>query len=154
MTVTFYECSDDIRVLYKTMTNAKSVDNVDVYGDMSMSAPTLILSYDADIIGKNYFYVPTWGRYYRVRDIAAVPAGKLVVTGDIDALYTYADQIVQCRAQAVRASSAGFTYVPDTSYPTDPGREYVTSLELGASDLDPPGIQPANPYRYLLTLKG
>ena len=151
MTLDFYTTSDDFRKIGKEKKEKKSVEAVYAYETVSVLSPSFILAYDAALLSKNVFWCGDFGRWYTVTSMVAGSAGQLVVTGHVDVLDTYADAILACRAQAVRSSSAGYTLVPDTAFPIDPVREYVTSKLLGASDLDT--VPGADPYRYVLTLK-
>lgn len=155
MTIYFYAYDGDPRTVGKSFDpdTLLTVSSADVYGASSLLAPTLIMAYSADLSSKNYMVISDWGRTYRITGMTLDSGGRLIVSGAVDVLTTYADAIRACRAQAVRSASAGYTMVPDSAYPLDAVREYVTSTQLSASDLDPPGVLPPNPRRFVLTLK-
>lgn len=153
MTLDFYSSSDDSRKLEKTMENKKTVSAVFAYENISILSPVFILKYDSDLLSKNYFYCDETGRWYAVTGFSLAPGGKLLVSGAVDVLSTYKDAIKNMKCTAVRATSSGFTMIPDTAFPITPGKENVTTVFLSASDLDPPGTLPPNQYRFVLTLK-
>lgn len=152
MQIDFYKCSDDIRVLHKTMTDKKSVTGCEITGTVSMLQPTFVLQYDSTLLPYNYMYIDTFGIWYHVNDIIINPAGQMLVTGTADPLFTYANEISDCVGVAVRSGS-GFTNVPDTAYPIDPVQEFCTSYLFDSSDLDPPAILPEYSRKFLLALK-
>lgn len=153
MNLTFYKCDSDPRKLVKTMTDSKAVTGVFAYDSISMLSPTFVLDYDSDLLSRNYFYCEDFDRWYFVSSINLQSAGKIIVSGSVDVLQTYKEEILKITGNAVRSTSAGFTMIPDTAYPITPGKENVTSLFIPGSDLVPPEILPPNQYRFVLTLK-
>lgn len=153
MDIDFYVTKDDPRKIEKTVTEKKTVTGVFTYDNFSILTPSFLLSYDSDILSKNVFYSGVLNRWYAITNISLIPGGKMVVSGKVDVLLSFNDEILKCKGNAVRSSSSGFTMVPDTAYPILPGKEYVSSFFLSDSDLDPPAILPPNEYRFVLTLK-
>ena len=153
VTVDFYKCTDDTRVLRKTFTDKKSVDGAKITGAMSMLSPILLLAYDSTLLDYQYAYIDTFSRWYYIGDRVINTAGQLVLSLQLDGLSSFADTLTDCPAQAIRCTSAGFTNVNDAAYPVDPARSFVTSTLFSSGDLDPPAVLPDNPRRYILTLK-
>lgn len=146
MNVEFYTCSDDPRKISKTMQSVKSAVCT-VYDGCSITSPTIMLRYDPDIITCNFFRIPEWNRWYSIADYSVDNAKTLYVTGMIDVLYTYKDQILACDATAIRSEGVGRpTYIPDSSLPLYPESDYVTSLSIGNYAI-------SGNYHYLLTTK-
>lgn len=146
MIVEFYSCSDDPRKINKTM-QLVSNTNCAVYDSCSITAPSIMLRYDANIIKSNFFRIPEWNRWYSIADYNVDNAKTLYITGMIDVLYTYKDQILECVATAIRNEGIGRpTYIPDSSLPLFPESDYVTSLSIGSYAVK-------GDYHYLLTTK-
>lgn len=153
MVIDFYKTESEPRELNKTVTDKLTVSGVFAYGDISILSPAFILEYNNEICQRNIFYVETLKRWYSITNITIQSAGKMIVSGMVDVLQTYKENILNCAGQAVRATSAGMTLIPDTAFPIIPGKEFVTTLYLSDSDLDPPEILPPNPYKFVLALK-
>ena len=146
MNVEFYTCSDDPRKISKTMQSVKTT-NCTVYNGCSVTSPVIMLRYDPSIITCNYFRIPEWNKWYSIADYSVDNAKTLYVTGMIDVLYTYKDQILECDATAIRNEGVGSpTYIPDSSLPLYPESDYVTSLSIGSYAVK-------GDYHYLLTTK-
>lgn len=146
MNVEFYKCSDDPRKISKTMLSVKSA-NCTVYNGCSVTSPVIMLRYSPAIIDRNFFRIPEWNRWYGISDYSVDNAKTLYVTGLIDVLYTYRDQILACYATAIRNEGVGRpTYIPDSSLPLYPESDYVTSLSIGSYAVK-------GEYHYLLTTK-
>lgn len=131
MDVIFYKCSDDPRSLNKTYTDEKR-KTCTVYAECSILNPSILLRYDAGLIHHNYMYIPEWGRYYFVSSMSVATGKQMIVTGSVDVLQTYKDEIKNCPATCIRNEGVGRpTYIPDSSLPLYPDSDYVTSLSLG-----------------------
>lgn len=153
MNVDFYKTTDDSRKIGKTVTEKKTVNASFIYDSLSILNPSFILRYDSDIFEKNIFYCETLKRWYNITSIRLQSAEQMVVSGAVDVLQTYAESILSCKAQAIRATAPGLNEVVDTSFPIVPGSEFVTSVFLSDSEIDPPAILPPNAYRFVLALK-
>ena len=62
MQIKLYKTTDGNNVLDKTLTNAKTISNVDIVEPCNVLAPSFILRYDSDAL--NYNYCSAFGRYY------------------------------------------------------------------------------------------
>ena len=153
MYVDFYKTTDDTRKIGKTVSEKKTVNAIFVYDSISILNPVFILRYDADIFEKNIFYCDTLKRWYSISSIQLQSAEKMVVSGAVDVLQTYSDEILKCKAQAVRATAPGLNEMTDTAFPIVPGSEFVTSVYLSDTDIDPPETPPEEVYRFVLALK-
>lgn len=145
MNVEFYKCSDDPRVLNKSLQNVATV-NCQIYDSCSILAPVLMLRYDSNIMNSNYIRIPDWNRFYYINNINVDNAKTMYVTAAVDVLNTYKEQILNCNATAIRNENTGTTYVPDSSFPLYPCSDFVTSLAIGT-------YETAGTYHYILTTK-
>lgn len=99
MDVYIYKNTDDKRKLNKTLSVQRSVI-ADIKGTCSITAPTLILSYQG--VDFNYIFVPTWSRYYFVTDIAVTTGGRVEVRCKVDVLMSNIDEILNLNCLILR----------------------------------------------------
>lgn len=112
MTADFYVCDSDRRNLYKNISMQFTADFV-FYENSSIIQPRLRLAYNANIHNCNYMYIPTLNRYYFIIDIVYDNAGEMLVTGQIDVLQTYHDQIANVTCNIARYENYDLSLCPD-----------------------------------------
>ena len=146
MQVDFYNRTNDIDHVVKTLRDHKSVTGT-LKNNCSKSNPTIIIS--EDIRGKNYCFIPTFGRWYYITDYVILDKSRVEVHMKCDVLMTFADQIKAASAVIVRdgkkQGSEVSNYLPSSnkfSMVTQKGqyREFPVSLYA-----DP---------QYILTISG
>ena len=64
MNVTLYSNSGDPRQINKNLTTLGNAKTANATESIDVLRPTLKLVYDSNIIGANYLYIDTFGRYY------------------------------------------------------------------------------------------
>lgn len=145
MTVNFYNVSDDIRVVNKTLGTATAsltpfpYDNIDLYN------PTLLLPASSAALTSNYFEF--MGKYYRyAKPPVLIDGQRMTVTGIIDVLMTYASDLQNCPIAVIRNEGNGATDIIDTSYPVDPSEIWYQGIVLSGNNLT------ENYYPYLLSI--
>lgn len=114
MTADFYVCESDRRNLYKNTSLIFTTDFV-FYENSSIMQPRLRLAYNANINSCNYMYIPALNRYYFIDDITFNNAGEMIVTGQIDVLQTYQNQIAGITCNIARYENYDLTLCPDTN---------------------------------------
>lgn len=114
VTADFYVCDSDRRNLYKNITMQFTTDFV-FYENSSIMQPRLRLAYNANITGCNYIYIPALNRYYFIIDIQYDNAGEMLVTGQIDVLQTYQQQITGITCNIARYENYDLSLCPDTN---------------------------------------
>ena len=114
MTADFYVCDSDRRNLYKNISLQFTTDFV-FYENSSIMQPRLRLAYNANITGCNYMYIPALNRFYFIIDIAYDNAGEMLVTGQIDVLQTYQQQIANITCNIARYENYALSLCPDTN---------------------------------------
>lgn len=140
ITAYLYNCTDDARVVSKTLTAARQCDMV-LLDSVSILAPKLRITWTDGLTAYNYMYIPAFHRYYFITDITAEPAGAAIITAAVDVLMTYADSIKQCSAIVTRYSrheqtgSQKSTYITDNQLPISNGRS-VRAVVFSGSDLN------------------
>lgn len=81
--------------------------------DTSIIKPTIILSYDSNILDCNYLYM--LNRYYFITNITCSNQ-RLIIDCDCDELYTYRTQILNSKAIIKRQEKLFNTYLNDSEY--------------------------------------
>lgn len=114
VTANFYVCDSDRRNLYKNISLIFSTDFV-FYENSSIMQPRLRLAYNANIHNCNYMYIPELNRCYFIDDISFNNAGEMIVTGQIDVLETYQQQIAGITCNIARYEKYDLSLCPDTN---------------------------------------
>lgn len=95
---------------------------------IDLLTPDIVVEYDVRLLQANYFYVPTFGRYYYYRKPPAIlTGGRMCLFGTVDVLTTYGTGIKNCNALIIRQSKP--TYTHDSKYPLAPG-SWIESIKL------------------------
>lgn len=140
VSVTFYNCSDDKRVMSKTLTTGISA-TAELYDPTSVINPRLRVAYNASLLSYNYMYVAEFGRYYFITNITTDSGGALIITGAVDVLQTYKTAIAGLSAIVVRGArknqsgSNRSTWIEDPRLPIQSGRA-VKAILFENSDLN------------------
>lgn len=132
MSVTFYKCSDDPKVLDKTLTAIGTLSNITISPTDSVSIlnPVLIMGYDSNYIDANYCKISEFGNRYYFCSVSVAPGQRCIVKCTIDPLYSFKSGLLNIPVTVIRSESAGINYVPDKQLPIDPKRFYVYGAEL------------------------
>lgn len=130
MDIHFYWCKSSKEVLYKDIEEIHAVVNgVDtplspyngtLRAESSILEPIFIIqSVDDDNTFSwahiNYFYVPQWDRYYYITDITVVNKGIYRISGKVDVLMSFADEIDKCAGIAQNNEYDWNMYLDDGS---------------------------------------
>lgn len=140
VSVTFYNCGDDKRVMSKTLTTGISA-NAELYDPTSVTNPRLRVSYNASLLTYNYMYIAQFGRYYFITNITTDSGGALIIEGAVDVLQTYKTEIAGLSAIVVRGArknqsgSARSTWIEDPRLPIQSGRA-VKAILFENTDLN------------------
>lgn len=114
VTANFYTTDSDNRSLHKILTGIFQTDFV-FYDDSSIITPVLRLAYNSAINQCNYFYIPAINRYYFIDNIRFNRGGEMYVSGHIDVLTTYANEIENIQCTISRYEHFNLTTLPDTN---------------------------------------
>ena len=137
MYITFYNVSDNPKKLVKDITNViGSAKVLEPTAPVEVLNPTVVVNWDSTygnlIANANYAYIDTFKRYYFIT-CALDTAQRVVVTGKVDYLMSWAEQIKACPATIVRAQIGHPTYVVDTKYPIDPNKFIIHGIDFDSS---------------------
>lgn len=140
VSVTFYNCGDDKRVMSKTLTTGISA-TAELYDPTSVTNPRLRVSYNANLLTYNYMYIAQFGRYYFITNVTTDSGGALIIEGAVDVLQTYKTEIAGLSAIVVRGArknqsgSARSTWIEDPRLPIQSGRA-VKAILFENTDLN------------------
>lgn len=140
VSVTFYNCGDDKRVMSKTLTTGISA-TAELYDPTSVTNPRLRVSYNASLLTYNYMYIAQFGRYYFITNVTTDSGGALIIEGAVDVLQTYKTEIAGLSAIVVRGArknqsgSARSTWIEDPRLPIQSGRA-VKAILFENTDLN------------------
>ena len=113
ISVKFGKNQSDNRYLTKLITWGEEIP-CDVYDATDRLNPVILVdTNNVDLSETNYMEIPEFGRKYFITSIVGA-AGKIVtVSGHVDVLGTYDEQIRECKCIAERATSPYNFYLQD-----------------------------------------
>jgi len=132
MNLYLYSTKDCPAVVNKTLKQVESIRNVRLLDNTSILTPTIELALGdeiSNIDSFNYFYIPQFSRYYFITDITAV-AGMYRISGRVDVLKTYADDIKDSFQIVTRQENKQDRYLHDNMIPISDKQE-VQEIEFG-----------------------
>lgn len=138
MNITFYSVTDSPNKLVKDLSHVIGTSRaLAPTGQINVLNPLVVVAWDAvngdNIINANYAYIDTFDRYYFIT-CGIDTAKRIVVSGKVDYLMSYANAIKQCPCTVVRSETAGINYVIDNKLPVDPNR-FTTYGEPFSGDI-------------------
>lgn len=152
MIVNLYRCSDDRRVVSKTLTPIATNVSIIPKEQLDILMPRIRLAWNSSYLSANYMQIPDLGRYYYISDMILNIGHNIDIFGNVDVLKTYDAQIRAITATIIRSESVGSpTPIPDSQLPIDPNREDIVSILF---DRDPLSVDPLNGNCWQLTTMG
>lgn len=112
-------CTEDPRKLDKRANFESSTPTeitVDVKANCSIMRPDLIVATtNVNLVSCNYLQIPSWGRYYYIRDLVTMPGAQTMIRADEDVLTSNAEAIKDIVGTVGRQESAAMrdNYLPD-----------------------------------------
>lgn len=104
------------RQLHKTMSTVVNATGT-LRNESSVINPSILIEASAaSLAGCNYMEIPTFGRKYFITDVVSVSNDLCMVSGHVDVLATYADQITQNQAILSRSANNWNLYLNDSSF--------------------------------------
>lgn len=146
MNLTFYNNTGDIRQINKNITSVLSGITAQITYECSITDPVLQMSYDAKLVNANYFYIQEWDRYYFVTNRVMLDGNRIEISGHVDVLSSFKNEILNSDCIAERSASNSNPYVID-SYCGDAGTFTTYYRRSSATPFDSTGS-------YLLTVAG
>lgn len=108
--------------------------------ETSIIEPTIIVESGGSLAGYNYMHIPEFGRYYFITNIESIRTGIWAVSGHVDVLMTYANQIRGLSGVVARQENLKNKYLPDDRMLTITDRDvyqipFQTKLQTGGESL-------------------
>lgn len=138
ITVTLHQTSSPRNKIGKTL--EAGIDfSCCLKDDCSILNPRLDVYTDSDITGKNYMYIPAFGRYYFIDDIVSTNNGYWTISAHVDVLETFADSIKENNAIINKQENLDMTnkYLNDGSFISQVD-EFNTSYNFSGGFSDSP----------------
>ena len=136
MTITFYTTADSPKKLVKSLTPIGTARALAPLGQVDVLNPVIVVAWDNTngdkVINANYAYIDTFKRYYWITT-GIDTAGRIVVTGNVDYLMSWAEGIKKCPCTVVRAELGKPTDVTDTKYPIQPNKYIIQGVDFDES---------------------
>lgn len=110
MNAILYQNSSENIVVNKVLKEVRKVEIVRLLDECSTLEPQLVLNLP---INANYLYIPSWGKYYYIKDITILNAKQARVSCDVDVLYSYKDQLLKTSQNVVRNQYRFNMYLED-----------------------------------------
>lgn len=124
MTVTLYSNKSEPERMNKTIQAVKTVEVKLLTLDTDVIDPVLELSGNVPT-DVNYFYVPTWKRYYYAKP-AQLANGMYRIEGHVDVLMSFRGQIEGCTGIAARNAKKWNAYIADNEVQSAQNLNFVT----------------------------
>lgn len=132
MDIFLYKTESAPNVVDKKLTEVAHYTNVRLLDDTSVLSPTIEVRESTiidDLWSINYFYIPKFKRYYFVTDLTAT-AGMFQISGRVDVLRTYKDEINLSSQIITRQQNLQDKYLHDSMIPISDKQE-VIETEFG-----------------------
>lgn len=146
--ISFYSCSDDPRTINKTVQGQLDAD-CNVYGEINLTQPSFLVEFNSALFTKNYFYWPLVDRYYYITQIGGNKGERLLISGRVDCLMSFRDQIENLTCVIDKAASNRSKWLDDNSYPLEATTQ-VQNYEFNST----PFSTASTGKRYILTTLG
>lgn len=133
--VRFGTTTSDDRKLTKTIAWKQGFFNCDVYVPTDRINPVIIVDTSkVNLDGTNYMEIPEFGRKYFITSIVGDTGHSVNVSGHVDVLGTYDEQIRSCPCIAARSSSHANMFLQDNSrlFNTYTWNQYISIGDIGA----------------------
>lgn len=146
MDITFYKTKSETNKINKTLSDAITLTG-SFKDDTNIVNPIITVHYSADLLTRNYCYIPVFSRYYFVESIE-LKRDFFVIALSCDVLMSFKNDILSSKVRVVRSSSSKIKYLPD-SLITQTAKTNYTFKKLGT------GFNVAeNTNNYVLVLSG
>lgn len=158
MTVTFYNVTDDPRVISKSLGNpvTPAYNNVNLLSSCDVMNPSFLLSYNESILSANYMSV-VWNNnltlYYFINEPILSPGGRMKISGREDVLMSNKDEILALHAYCTRCESKFERFAVDPSV-MSLVKTVVTTIPFSGEPFDMSKEYADGNHNYVLTVKG
>ena len=118
ISVTFYKYTGDPRVANKSIENAVGTAvTLHPLEPISNLEVKMIINYQSTLMTANYFSAD--GMYYEITDRKRLQAEAMEITGRLDSVKSYWDQVKNCDSIVERSTVKYNSKIDDPIYPTE-----------------------------------
>lgn len=135
-TVTFIHNASDKNVMYKNITSITSATFAPTES-VNIFMPVITVDYDSNILSSNYMYIGAFNRYYYINNISLQIGKKLLITGYVDVLMSFADNIQNAFVNVCRAQNPANRDLSDDKIQVNPKTYFIESY-----------LFPIDPFTY------
>jgi len=94
----------------------------------NIMSPDITINYNSTLTGKNYAYIPDFGRYYYFREPPTIEGNIMELHLYADSLYNYRNEIYNADCIAERSSSHFNIFLPDNAIIEEEGYVYHSGV--------------------------
>ena len=117
MTINLYINKSEKERVTKTLSSEKSFTGT-LREQTSIIDPTISIESTDNLSQYNYMYIPDFGRYYYIRNVESVKNGLWRITGHVDVLMSFKNQILANSGVIERQENKWNLYLPDPDFQT------------------------------------
>lgn len=128
MNVVFYNTSNRKRDITKTLTNG-TTHTCELKEGTDIVSPTIIIVGTGEL-GKNYCNIPSFSRYYFVKDYRILTGNRMEIDLEIDVLTSFSSTILNSTQLITRSETVKLNQIRDSNYPIAPYTE-TRVIDLG-----------------------
>lgn len=121
MNVVFYNTTNHKKAVTKTLTNGTTY-TCNLKEGSNVVNPTIILTGVSEI-SKNYCNIPSFSRYYFIKEWRIMTGGRMEIDLEVDPLTSFSSYILDSTQLVVRQENIGLNQIKDTNYPIAPYSE-------------------------------
>lgn len=146
-TATFYRNASDKNVMYKNITSVTAATFTPT-GGVNIFTPAITVDYDVNILTANYMYISAFNRYYYINNVSLQIGKKMLITGYVDVLMSFADDIMTAFVNVCRAQNPVNRDLADDKIQVNPKTYFIET-----------NLFPNNPYttggnQYVIGVNG
>lgn len=114
MTINLYTQTKPYNAIVRNMTGETTVTGY-LRGACNVFKPQIEIEYDATLLGKNYAYIPEYGRYYYYEESPTIDGKTMILHLKGDSMYNFKTTVYNTSVIAERSSSNYDLMLPDSA---------------------------------------
>jgi hypothetical protein len=111
--VKLYNNSSDNRVVHKSISQIGTDRTCQISDECNIVNPRILLDAPGTYLSANYMYIPSFGRYYYIRNMNILNGNQVEIEGHCDVLMSFWNSIKNSQCTAGRSSSNYDDYIDD-----------------------------------------
>lgn len=134
MQVSFYQNTSENYRIDKSLIG-KYTESCTLKDGCSVENPEILIANANNMSDCNYMYIPDFNRYYFITDIVSVRDGLWLISGHVDVLMSFKNEIRGCTATFKRQENLFNLYLDDPEFKTYNNAQIVTKVLTGGGGL-------------------